>query len=127
MSDAPQVQDRSLVDDENLWLEEIHDERALAWVEEQNQRTLSAFDAAALATTTRQILDVLDSTDRIPRLSKYGPYFYNFWKDAEHPRGLWRRTTLDSYRTPAPDWDVLLDVDELGRREKTEWVFAGVR
>jgi prolyl oligopeptidase len=126
MSDAPQVQDRSLVDDENLWLEEIHDERALAWVEEQNQRTLSAFDAAALATTTRQILDVLDSTDRIPRLSKYGPYFYNFWKDAEHPRGLWRRTTLDSYRTPAPDWDVLLDVDELGRREKTEWVFAGV-
>jgi prolyl oligopeptidase len=126
MSNTPHFPDRAREGDENLWLEEIHAEQALAWVDAQNQQTLRAFDTARFDATARRILDVLDSTDRIPMVTKHGPYYYNFWKDAEHPRGLWRRTTLESYRTAQPEWDVLLDVDELGRRENTEWVFAGV-
>jgi prolyl oligopeptidase len=118
--------DRTAVDDENLWLEDIHAEQALAWVDDQNQRTLRALDPAALERTRQRVLDVLDATDRIPMVTKAGPFYYNFWQDADHPRGLWRRTTLDSYRTPEPDWDVLLDVDALGRQEGVEWVFAGV-
>ena len=31
-------------------------------------------------------------------IQKLGPYYYNFWRDAKNPRGLWRRTTLDEYR-----------------------------
>lgn len=112
--------------DEYLWLEDIHGERALAWVDEQNERTMAAFDPAALEHTKQQIREVLDSTERIPMVTKRGPYYYNFWQDADHPRGLWRRTTLESYRTSEPAWEVLLDVDELGRREGTAWVFAGV-
>ena len=52
-------------------------------------------------------------------------YLYNFWRDAANPRGLWRRTTLDSYRTDSPEWDVLIDVDELGRADGEKWVWAG--
>jgi len=125
MTDTPRFPDRSRDDDENLWLEEIHGDKARAWVDAQNQRALQAFDGPALERTTRQIREVLDSTDRIPMVSKYGSFYYNFWRDAEHPRGLWRRTTPESYRTPAPEWEILLDVDELGRREGIEWVFAG--
>jgi prolyl oligopeptidase len=117
--------DRAAADDENLWLEDIHAEPALAWVDDQNRRTLQTLDPAAFERTRQRILDVLNSTDRIPMVTKAGPFYYNVWQDAEHPRGLWRRTTLDSYRTPEPEWDVLLDVDALGREEGTEWVFAG--
>src|SRR5262249_18789161 len=48
-----------------------------------------------------------------------------FWRDAEHPKGLWRRTTLESYRTDEPDWDVLIDVDELAAGEDENWVWGG--
>ena len=51
--------------------------------------------------TRRRILDVLDSRDRIPAIVRRGDFVYNLWQDAEHPRGLWRRTTLDEYRKPA--------------------------
>ena len=109
--------DHANLDDENLWLEDIHAGPALAWVDDQNQRTLGAHDPAALERTRRRILAVLDATDRIPMVTKAGPYYYNFWQDADHPRGLWRRTTPESYRTPEPEWDVLLDIDALGRDE----------
>lgn len=117
--------DRTRTVDENLWLEDIYGEHPLAWVEAQNRRTLDAFDADALARTRDDILAVYDSDDRIPFPEKHGDWYYNFWQDADHPRGLWRRTTLDSYRTERPEWDVLLDIGSLGTTEGTEWVFAG--
>ena len=125
MAETATFPDRAATTDEWLWLEEIDDERALAWVDDQNARTLARFDAGRLERTRTRILEVLNSTDRIPMVSKHGPYLYNFWQDADNPRGLWRRTTLESYRTPDPDWDVLLDVDALGQDEGTDWVFFG--
>lgn len=118
--------DRTRIVDENLWLEDIYGEQQLAWVQAQNERTLAAFDADQLARTRDRILAVYDSDDRIPMPEKHGEWYYNFWQDADHPRGLWRRTSLESYRTDRPDWDVLLDVGALGQEEDTEWVFAGV-
>jgi prolyl oligopeptidase len=50
---------------------------------------------------------------------------YNFWRDAAHPRGLWRRTTLESYRTSSPEWDVVIDVDALAAADDENWVWAG--
>ena len=125
MIDTLHYPDRYAVEDEFLWLEEVQSDRALSWVTEQNQHTTRLFEDSDLEQTTRQILDVLDSTDRIPMVSKRGQFLYNFWKDAEHPRGLWRRTTLDSYKSPEPEWDILLDIDELCRIEDAEWVYAG--
>jgi prolyl oligopeptidase len=111
--------------DEFLWLEDIHGETPLKWVAEQNERTLGMIASPSFDATRERILEVLDSNDRIPLLSKRGEHYYNFWKDADHPRGLWRRTTLESYRQDRPDWDILLDLDELGRNEGAAWVWAG--
>lgn len=119
--------DRAATNDTWQWLEGIYDDDALKWVDEQNARTMGSFDALTLQKTAATILEILDSDDRIPMIAKHGEYYYNFWRDAEHPRGLWRRTTLESYRTPKPDWDVLLDIDALGREEGVEWVFAGAQ
>ena len=70
---------------------------------------------------------MLDSGERIPSVTKRGDHDYNFWRDAEHPKGLWRRTTWEQHRTDRPAWEVLLDVDALAAAEGVEWVFAGTR
>lgn len=111
--------------DENIWLEEIYGEEQLAWVREQNARTEDLLEDADYASLEGSILEVLDSTDRIAMVGKRGDWYYNFWKDQTNPKGLWRRTTWESYRTDAPEWDVLLDVDALAATEGVEWVFHG--
>lgn len=111
--------------DENIWLEEIHGEQQLAWVREQNARTEDLLDDAEYGKLEEKILEVLDSTDRIAMVNKRGDYYYNFWKDKDNPKGLWRRTTWDSYLADSPEWDVLLDLDALAAAEGTEWVFHG--
>jgi len=72
-----------------------------------------------------EVLEMLDTDTRIPYVRRRGEYLYNFWRDADHPRGLWRRTTLESYRTDRRDWEVLIDVDELARVDGENWVWAG--
>ena len=51
-----------------------------------------------------RIREVLDSDAKIPGVQKIGDYYYNFWKDQQHERGLWRRTTLAEYRKASPQW-----------------------
>ncbi|MFJ5957634.1 prolyl oligopeptidase family protein [Paenarthrobacter sp. NPDC092416] len=111
--------------DENVWLEDIHGEEQLAWVREQNARTEELLEDAGYAAVEAGILEVLDSTDRIAMVNKRGDFYYNFWKDQEHPKGLWRRTTWESYLAEDPKWDVLLDIDALAASEGVEWVFHG--
>lgn len=109
-----------------LWLEEMQGDKALAWVRERNAESRQRLEAwPGFADTRRRILDVLDSRDRIPAIARRGGFVYNFWQDAEHPRGLWRRTTLDDYRQPQPAWDIVLDLDALGRAEGENWVWGG--
>ena len=59
------------------------------------------------------------------RVRQIGPWLYNFWQDSVNPRGLWRRTSLQTYRTPTPQWEVLIDVDQLGEQEGVSWVYKG--
>jgi prolyl oligopeptidase len=112
-------------DDPFLWLEEIEGARAVGWVETENARTDSVLCDAAYRADFDAVLKILNSDERIPFVSKSGDHLYNFWKDAAHPRGLWRRTTLDSYRGDAPVWELLLDIDALNAAEGIAWAFAG--
>ncbi len=112
--------------DPYLWLEDVTGERALDWVRARNAETVAALTGGERFETTRnRLLEVLDADDRIPYPRRRGEFFYNFWQDAAHPRGLWRRTTLAEYRTGTPDWTVLLDVDALAEREEENWVWKG--
>ncbi|KHL15084.1 prolyl oligopeptidase [Mumia flava] len=114
--------------DENLWLEDVLGDEALDWVRERNAVTAETLAAGEdFAETERLIREVLDSDAKIPPIAKAGDWFYNVWRDATHVRGLWRRTTLDSYRTDEPDWDVILDVDALAEAEDENWVWHGAK
>ena len=111
--------------DPYLWLEDVTGDEALDWVRARNEPTLAEFGDADFEQMRTEALEVLDTDARIPYVRRRGEYLYNFWRDAANPRGLWRRTTLDSYRSDSPDWDVLIDVDELGRTDDEKWVWAG--
>ena len=108
------------------WLEEVEGPAALAWVRSQNGRTRRALaDSAPFEATRDAILEVLDSDERIPDVSRIGGHLYNFWRDAAQERGVWRRTSLESYRTAEPEWETVLDLDALAAEEGKSWVWHG--
>jgi prolyl oligopeptidase len=114
--------------DPYLWLEEVTGEKALAWVRERNADSAKELEGTASYRKLEDgILKILDSEAKIPYISKAGDHYYNFWRDAKHPRGLWRRTSLAEYRKAEPKWEVVLDMDALGAAEKESWVFHGAQ
>ena len=109
------------------WLEGIHDPEALAWVREQNTRTEAELHDQGFEQTVQDIREVLDAQDKIPMVTKRGEYYYNFWRDADHRLGLWRRTNWDSYCSDTPNWEVLIDFDQYAVVHGNDWHFAGAR
>jgi prolyl oligopeptidase len=108
------------------WLEEVEGERALDWARARNAEAFAELASGErFAALKTQILEALDADDRIPYVTRRGEHLYNFWRDAAHPRGLWRRTTLESYRGAEPEWEVVLDVDALAEQEGENWVWEG--
>ena len=113
-------------EDPYRWLEDVTGLAALDWVRDRNAETVGELTGSSRFQDLRaEIREVLDADDRIPFVYRLGGYLYNFWQDAAHPRGLWRRTTLEEYRRAQPDWDVLLDVDALAAEEGENWVWQG--
>ncbi len=112
--------------DPYLWLEEVDGEQALDWVRAQNERSVAELSSGPeFAQLQDRLLAVLDSDDRIPYVQKQGDYVYNFWRDTTNPRGLWRRTTLQSYVQGETKWETVIDVDALAKAEDENWVWAG--
>ena len=108
------------------WLEEVDGAKALEWVKAQNARTIKDLEAVPVFKPIYdRTLELMDSKERIPAPSLHGTEVYNFWQDDVHKRGIWRRTSLDSYRTEKPQWETVIDVDALGKADGQPWVFKG--
>jgi prolyl oligopeptidase len=113
-------------EDENQWLEDVTGDKQLAWVREQNATSQSELEATPGFEALRlRLLSIYDSKEKIPAVVVRGKWLYNFWKDEANPRGLWRRTTLSEYKKKKPKWDVVLDLDALGKNEGENWVWHG--
>jgi prolyl oligopeptidase len=112
--------------DPYLWLEEQQGSRAMAWVHAENAKTTAVLEKDPhFASLYADALAVAQSKDRIPSARFIGGQLYNFWQDSAHVRGVWRRTTLASYRSPSPQWTTVLDLDSLARAENANWVWHG--
>ncbi|MBU2269981.1 MAG: prolyl oligopeptidase family serine peptidase [Alphaproteobacteria bacterium] len=112
--------------DDHLALEEVDGAEAMAFVAESNRTALAALEGdRRYETFRRQAFDILSATDRIPYPSFLGEGIGNFWQDAANPKGIWRRTTLDSYRSADTRWETLLDIDALAKAEGRDWVWKG--
>jgi prolyl oligopeptidase len=109
-----------------LWLEDVEGAKALAWAREQNQKTTAEFEKVKqFKPIYDKTLQIMDSEERIPFPNLNGDMVYNFWQDKDHPRGIWRRATLSSYRTPAPQWETVIDVDALMKADGVPWAWKG--
>ena len=108
------------------WLEEMTGTRAMAWVKTENAKTSAVLEKdPRFAGIYKSALTMAQAKDRIPNASFIGGALYNFWQDAAHVRGIWRKTTLESYRTASPVWTTVLDLDLLAKTEKANWVWHG--
>ena len=114
------------VEDPNLWLEDVGGEKQLAWVTERNAKTKAELESAPGFTALRDRLRrIYDSKDKIPMPSIMGKYVYNFWQDESHRQGIYRRTSLAEFKKASPNWELVLDIDALGKAEKENWVWHG--
>ncbi|MFN3464658.1 MAG: prolyl oligopeptidase family serine peptidase [Terricaulis sp.] len=112
--------------DPYLWLEEVEGERALAWVHQQNNRSLPVLENdPRYAGLLDAALEVAQSRDRLPLGQIRGGYVYNFWQDPDHVRGILRRAPLAGYAANDPRWETVLDIDALARAENANWVYQG--
>lgn len=113
-------------DDPYLWLEEIDAEQSLTWVENRNEDTKQKLAGHPVFEPIRaRILEILNADNRIPFPGIMGNYLYNFWQDTENPRGLWRRSTWESYLTGNAEWETVLSIDALAEEEDVNWSYAG--
>lgn len=122
-SAAAAGQDKS---DPFAWLEDVGGEKPLDWARQHNAKTVPVLEARPeYKPTYEKTLAILDSKEKIPTPDLMGETVYNFWRDDAHERGIWRRASLASYRTAAPQWETVLDVDALAKAEGKSWVFHG--
>jgi prolyl oligopeptidase len=112
--------------DDHLALEKVDGAEAMAFVAGENTKSLASLTGDKRYEDFRtKAFAILSATDRTPVPSFLGDGIGNFWQDAKNPKGVWRTTTLDSYRSATPQWQVLLDIDALARAEGKDWVFKG--
>ncbi|HEU4550816.1 MAG TPA: hypothetical protein VFS01_14045, partial [Rhizomicrobium sp.] len=112
--------------DAHAWLEDTHGQRPLEWVRAHNAVSLARLKPdPRYQRNFDTVLALADATDRIAYGRLRGGHVYNFWQDAANPKGVWRRTTIAGYLSPAPPWELLLDVDALARAEGENWVYKG--
>lgn len=109
-----------------IWLENVSSARAMAWVNAENTRTLGVLESDPhYPALYAEAVKLAEAHDRIPYPSIIGGQVYNFWQDPEHTHGVWRRTTLASYRTASPAWTTVLDLDALSKAEHANWFWKG--
>ncbi len=113
-------------DDPFAWLEQVDDTRAMDWVRAENAKTAAVLENdPRYPELFKEALAIAEAKDRIPVPSIIAGQVLNFWQDAEHVRGLWRRTSLENYRQSTPTWTTVLDLDALAKAERANWFWSG--
>jgi prolyl oligopeptidase len=108
------------------WLEDIDAPRSMTWVEGQNARSAKRLEAdPRYEKFHAEARAIFTAEDRIPTPHFRAGGVDNFWQDAAHVHGVWRHTTLASYRTANPLWDTVLDLDALSKAEGKNWIWKG--
>jgi len=112
--------------DKYQWLEDVSGDRSLAWVKAENERTAKVLESdPRFADLQATALKVVESPDRLAIPAINGDQVYNTWRDADHIRGILRRTSLSDYLTAQPHWQTVLDYDALAKQDDQKWVQKG--
>ncbi|MGZ3805519.1 MAG: prolyl oligopeptidase family serine peptidase [Pseudobdellovibrionaceae bacterium] len=115
-----------IMNDPYLWLEERNGAQAVAWAQSESAISKNIFENdPRFQQTSKEILDIIADADKLAMVNLYQGYAYNLWQSETHQRGIWRRTTIQSYKSATPQWETLLDIDALSESENQPWVFQG--
>jgi prolyl oligopeptidase len=113
-------------DDPFVWLEDWTGPRAMQWVEAENKATVATLQGdPRYAGYFKEALAIASAKDRIAIPMLIHGRVYNFWRDADHPQGIWRCTSQADYGNDAPHWTIVLDLDALSKAEGKKWVWKG--
>ncbi|MNJ90998.1 Prolyl endopeptidase precursor [compost metagenome] len=117
---------RNIPEDKYLWLEEVEGEKAIQFAKEENKKTLEHFQKNLLfKNIEKDTRDIYLAKDRVPTVKLRNGELYNFWQDKKNVRGLWRKTSIESFKSGKPKWNIILDLDKLAKKEKENWVWKG--
>jgi len=115
-------------EDPYLWLEQVDDEKALNWVRAENRSTAEHLKSSPLFDQLyADAKATLNASSRLPNVYQEEDWLYNYWRDEKNPRGIFRRTSLTEFANENPDWEVVIDIDALNKKENEQWVFKGMR
>ena len=122
------------IQDPYIWLEEVESPESIAFAESANEKCLQELGDPSETNTYKRLLAALQSDERIPHVRMLGyddvktggdMLFYNFWRDANSPKGIWRKTTMQQYQSADTEWTTVLDLDKLAKEEDISWVWKG--
>lgn len=113
-------------EDPFVWLEDRNGKEALDWVHRQNAVTVAELQGdPSYRAAFETALDLMTAEDNIAVGPALAGHVYNFWQDKTNALGLWRRAPVASYKTDKPDWETIIDFDQLSAKEGVKWVFGG--
>ncbi len=113
-------------EDPYLWMEEVENEKALSWAKERSDADTAVIEQVPeFDEIQKTLIKIFNSRDRIPNPGVRGAWIYNFWRDEDHVRGIWRRTFLSEFVKDEPAWETVLDLDALAEDESENWVWKG--
>lgn len=113
-------------DDPYIWLEEVENQKALEWAKSRSDEDTAVLKAVPeYGEIHAELLEIYNSQERIPTPAIRDDWVYNFWRDANHVRGIWRRASLAEFTKDEPAWQTVLDVDALAATDGENWVWKG--
>ena len=119
-------------EDPYIRLEEVESPESIAFAESANAKCLAELGDPSETETYKRVLTALQSDERIPHVRMLGyekdtgdMLLYNFWRDANSPKGIWRKTTMQQYQSADTEWTTVLDLDKLAKEEDISWVWKG--
>ena len=132
MPDAPAHAAAAPVDDPHLWLEEVEGEKALSWVKAKNARYLPELEGVeGFGEWQARAQKILEDPRRMALPTGANPsgltnrQLFNFWRDSNHVRGIWRVSPRAAWEAGTPEWTTLLDLDALEAAEGRNWQWGG--
>lgn len=118
--------------DPHQWLEEINGEKQLNWVRARNARYLPELESVpGFADWQARAEAILQDPRRIAWPTGAAPsgvtdsQVFNFWRDADNVRGVWRVSPRAAYDAGTPEWTTLISVDAVEAEEGKNWQWSG--
>lgn len=104
---------------------EADDAAIAAFNETQISRTEAAFCDAQFDADVGKAAKIMEDPDNLGGVIRRGKWLYNYHRNADHPRGLWRRLPEDTAPTPDAAWEPVFDLDAFCAETDEDWHWRG--